>query len=101
MAALVRQHYDSYVTSLTPTTTAATTTSTTSATSSSATRPTTANAAAAAAVTDDDAGSDAADLAIGAGVVLVVVLAVVWVQRPASRRPSSWARSASGSVTGS
>ncbi len=60
MAALVRQHYDSYVTSLTPTTTAAPTTSTTSTTSSSATRPTTANAAAAAAVTDDDDGFDGA-----------------------------------------
>jgi hypothetical protein len=77
MAALVRQHYDRYVTSLTPTTTAAPTASTTSTTSSRATRPTTANASAAAAVTDEDSGSDVRTLAIGAGVVLVVVLAVL------------------------
>jgi hypothetical protein len=95
MAALVRQHYDSYVTSLTPTTTAAPTTSTTSATSSSAARPTTANAAAAAAVTDDDDGFDARDLAIGAGVVLVVVLAVVLgfsARRRGARRAGRGAR---------
>ena len=85
MAALVRQHYDRYVASLTPTTTTTSTTSTTRPMSPSTTRPTSANAAAAA-VTDDDSGSDTRDLAIAAGVVLVVVLAVVSVWRRAARR---------------
>ncbi len=63
-----------------------------SPTSPSTTRPTRANAAAAAAVTDDDSGSDTRDLAIGAGVVLVVVLAVVSVWRRAARRAGRGAR---------
>ena len=100
MAALVRQHYDRYVTSLTPTTSTASTTSTTSTTPSSATRPSTGNAAAAAAVTDDDSGLDARDArdrrGRGPG-----GRARGGARGQASSRPSSWARSASGSVTGS
>jgi hypothetical protein len=84
MAALVRRHYDDYVTSLTPTT------STAPPTTASAPAPTAAKGATAAPVSaDGDSGFDARDVAIGAGAVLlvalVVVLAVSVARRPARR----------------
>jgi hypothetical protein len=84
MAALVRQHYDQWVASLTPTTTSSTTTTTTTTT-----RPTPARDAAAPVATDDDgSGFDRGTILIGAGVV-VLLLAVgtaLSVGRRGSRR---------------
>jgi uncharacterized protein with FMN-binding domain len=106
MATLVKQRFDQYVESLTPTTTAATTTVPT----------TTAHAAAPAgtapAATDDDSGIDGRTIAIAAGAVVALVVVVGGAalvarrrrrrrERRAQRRASSSATSASGSVTGS
>jgi hypothetical protein len=93
MAALVRRHYDDYITSLTPSTRGGATT-TEAPTSTSAAAPTTAAIGAAPApVAADDGGGGISgrDLAIGAGVVAVVVLLVlvvrgVGVRRRAARR---------------
>jgi hypothetical protein len=85
MAALVRQHYDEWVTSLTPTTTTSTTTTTTATT----TRPeATPQAAAPRAVGDDESGLDRSALLIGAGVVVVLLVlgTVLSVGRRGSRR---------------
>jgi hypothetical protein len=92
MAALVRQHYDQWVTSLTPTTTTSTTTTTTTTT----TRPTraTPRAAAPRAVGDDEPGLDRNALLIGAGVVVVLLVlgTVLSVGRRGSRRARRGAR---------
>jgi hypothetical protein len=82
MAALVRRHYDDYVTSLTRATTTETPTST------SAAAPTTAagGAAPAPVAADDDGGISGRDLAIGTGVVVAVVLLALLVLRIGVRR---------------
>jgi hypothetical protein len=109
MAAVVREHFDRYVTSLTPTTTVAPTTTpaTTSATTGSVAaraRPTPT------ASTGADDGIDASTVAVVAGAVLLVVALVVLAVvarrrrrrgRRVQRRVSSSSRSAAGSVTGS
>jgi hypothetical protein len=94
MAALVRRHYDAWVTSLTPTTTSSTTTTT----SAPRSPPTRGVAARAASDHDDHAGDDPgperSTLLIGAGVV-VVLLAVgtaLSVGRRASGRAGRGAR---------
>jgi hypothetical protein len=81
MAALVRQHYDQWVTSLTPTTTTSTTTTTTRP-------PATPQVAAPRAVGDDESGLDRSALLIGAGVVVVLLVlgTVLSVGRRGSRR---------------
>jgi hypothetical protein len=71
MAALVRQHYDQWIASLTRTTTSSTTTSTT--TTTAAKTPTAARGAAAAG-DGDDSGFDRSNLLIGAGVVVVLLV---------------------------
>jgi hypothetical protein len=73
MAALVRQHYDRWLESLTPTTTSSSTTSTTT-TIATPDRPL-ARGAATRAVVDDDAGFDRGAILVGA-VAVVAVLAV-------------------------
>jgi hypothetical protein len=83
MATLVRQHYDGWVESLTPTTTSSTTTTTTTTT-----RPAAARDAAAPAAVDDESGLDRRTILIGAGIV-VLLLAVgtaLSVGRRTSRR---------------
>jgi hypothetical protein len=104
MGTLVRQHFDEYVASLTPTTTVPPTTTTPATTHAD-------NARAAARTHPATAadGVDATAVAIVAGAVAVVVVALVALQlarrraarRRAQRRASRSARSASGSVTGS
>jgi hypothetical protein len=85
MATVVRQHFDQWVDSLTPTTTSSTTstTTTTRASRSSATRD-----AAAPLAADDESGPDRSTILIAAGVVVVLlVLGTVFsVGRRASRR---------------
>jgi hypothetical protein len=102
MAAVVRDHFDRYVTSLTPTTTAAPATT--------AAPPTTAVAAPRqpvhhASTARPDSSRDTRRVAVVGVAVLVLVLgtlAIVGARRGAGqRRVSSSARSASGSVTGS
>src|SRR3954447_16696524 len=80
MAALVRQHYDRYVASLTPTTTSAPPATTTTAAQGETTAKGQTSAkgeTAAPTAADDDSGIDGRDLAIGAGAVLALVLLVV------------------------
>jgi hypothetical protein len=110
MATLVRQHFDQYVASLTPTTTVATTTA--PATTVAASTP--ARSAARAPAADADGGVDTGTgfvvlvAAVAAVVAAVGVLAVTARRRSrrraarrAQRRVASSAASASGSVTGS
>ena len=85
MAAVVRQQFDRWVESLTPTTTSSTTSSTTTTLPS---RSTASRNAAAPVAVDDDAGVDRSAILIAAGVV-VVLLAVgtaLSVRRRAARR---------------
>lgn len=92
MASLVRQRYDRWLDSLTPTTTTSPTTTTPGTTA--ATRPARAGAAAPVAPDDGDSGPDRSTLLIAAGVV-VLVLAVgtaLSVGRRTSRRAGRGAR---------
>jgi hypothetical protein len=99
LAALVRDHFESYVASLTPTTTAAPATATSApATIPVAVRPR-------AVPTRSDAGANVRDVAevvvFGALVLIGGAAAVVAARRrPAQRRASSSARRPSASVTG-
>jgi hypothetical protein len=90
MAALVRRRYDAWVASLTTTTSTVpttTATTTTSVATRGSRRAAVKRETAAPAVADDDSGFDGRDLAIGTGVVVVVVLALgVSVGRRAVRR---------------
>jgi hypothetical protein len=100
MAAVVRARFDRYVTSLTPTTTAAPTSRSTP-TSAATTAP--GSLAALGGSSDGSAGDGDLDnraLALVAVVVLLVVGGALSLLGRRQRRPSSSARSASGSVTG-
>ena len=100
MAAVVRDHFDRYVTSLTPTTTAAPTSRSTP-TSAATTAP--GSLAARGGSSDGsggDGGLDDRALALVAVAVLLVVGGALSLLGRRQRRPSSSARSASGSVTG-
>jgi hypothetical protein len=87
MATVVRQHFDQWVDSLTPTTTSSTT-STTTTTTTRASRSSATRDAAAPLAADDESGPDRSTILIAAGVVVVLlVLGTVFsVGRRASRR---------------
>jgi hypothetical protein len=109
MAALVRDHFDRYVTSLTPTTTAAPATTATPATdrAGSAAGARSGAAARRPSTSHSDPSIPTRDLALLAVVVLLLVAGTVAAvtrrrpQRRGTRSSSSSARSASGSVRGS
>jgi hypothetical protein len=101
MATVVREHFDGYVTSLTPTTTAAPATTAAAPTTAVAVRPQPAHHASPAADSSGDTRHLAEVVGVAALVLLLGAVAVVGSRRrPAQRRASSSARSASGSVTG-
>jgi hypothetical protein len=89
MATVVRQQFDRWVESLTPTTTSSTTSTSTSTTSTTRPSRTAASGEAAApVVADDDSGVDGTVLLLAAGVLVVVVAVVIAfsVRRRAARR---------------
>lgn len=100
MAALVRSHFDAYVTSLTPTTTVPSTTAA-PATTAVVRQPQPVRDATPTRADSDGTRNLAEVLGVAALVLVLGTVAIIGVRRrPAQRRASSSARSASGSVTG-